>query len=73
MADISAAPVKRILVESSGGMRVSTTAVDLTLAATEKFLRQVGRAAGTCAAEDGRKTIQDSDISAALVLVTHMG
>lgn len=66
MADISSAPVKRLLVESSGGMRVGGSAVDLAVAAAEKLLRQLGRDAGSCAAADRRKTIQDSDISKAL-------
>jgi histone H3/H4 len=66
MSDISSAPVKRLLVEASGGMRVGGSAVDLAVAAVERFLRQLGREAGTCAAADRRKTIQDSDVSQAL-------
>ncbi len=66
MSDISSAPVKRLLVEASGGMRVGSSAVDLAVAAVEKLLRQLGRDAGMSASADRRRTIQDSDISQAL-------
>jgi len=66
MSDISSAPVKRLLVEASGGMRVGGSAVDLAVAAAERFLRQLGQEAGMRAAADRRKTIQDGDISQAL-------
>lgn len=66
MAEISSAPVKRLLVESSGGMRVAGSALDRAVAEAEIFLRNIGRVAGECAAADQRKTIQDSDIAAAL-------
>lgn len=66
MAEISTAPVKRLLVGSSNGMRVSASALDRAVAEAEAFLRSLGQAAGQCAAADQRKTIQDSDIAQAL-------
>ena len=66
MSEISSAPVKRLLVESSGGMRVSGSALDRVVAEAESYVRQLGKAAGTTAAADHRKTIQDSDIAAAV-------
>jgi len=66
MSEISSAPVKRLLVESSGGMRVGGSALDLAVAEAEAFLRRLGQAAGQCATADKRKTIQDSDIISAI-------
>ena len=73
MAEISSAPVKRLLVESSGGMRVAGSALDRAVAEAEAFLRSLGQAAGQCAAADQRKTIQDTDIAAALASVGRTG
>jgi len=69
MSELSSAPVKRLLVESSGGMRVGGSALDLAVAEAETFLRQLGRAAGQCATDDKRKTIQDSDIVQAMTSI----
>jgi len=69
MSELSSAPVKRLLVESSGGMRVGGSALDRAVAEAELFLRRLGQAAGQCAAADQRKTIQDSDIVQALASV----
>ena len=69
MAELSSAPVKRLLVESSGGMRVGGSALDLAVAEAEKFLRLVGQTAGKCAADDRRKTILDGDIVKAVATV----
>ncbi len=69
MAELPGAPVKRILVETSGGMRVAGSAVDRAVAEAENYLRRLGQAAGQCAAADERKTIQDTDITQALSTV----
>ncbi|MBA4388887.1 MAG: hypothetical protein C0404_12965 [Verrucomicrobia bacterium] len=66
MSEISSAPVKRLLVGSSGGMRVAGSALDRAVAEAEAFVRSLGQAAGQCAAADQRKTIQDTDIAQAL-------
>jgi histone H3/H4 len=73
MAEISSAPVKRLLVESSGGMRVAGSAVDRAIAEAEAFLRSLGQVAGQCAAADQRKTVQDSDIAQALTSLRQGG
>ncbi|MEI6971434.1 MAG: histone-like protein [bacterium] len=69
MSELSSAPVKRLLVESSGGMRVGGSALDLAIAEAEAFLRRLGQAAGQCAAADRRKTIQDSDVTQAMASI----
>ena len=69
MSEISSAPVKRLLVESSGGMRVSGSALDRAVAEAEAFLRLLGKSAGAAAAADGRKTIQDSDIAQSMASI----
>gem|GEM_PF-1361985 len=66
MAELSGAPVKRLLTEASGGMRVGSSAIDRAVAEAEAFLRNLGQAAGQIAAADRRKTIQDSDITQAM-------
>lgn len=66
MAELPSAPVKRLLTEASGGMRVGGSALDRAVAEAEAFLRNLGQAAGRCAAADQRKTIQDSDIAQAM-------
>ena len=66
MAELPGAPIKRLLAESSGGMRIGGDALDRATAEAEAFLRRLGQAAGQCAAADRRKTIQNSDIAAAL-------
>lgn len=69
MAELSSAPVKRLLCESSGGMRIGGSALDLAVAEAEAFLRRLGQAAGQCAAADKRKTILDGDITQAVTTV----
>ena len=66
MAELPNAPIKRLLAESSGGMRIGGDALDRATAEAEAFLRRLGQAAGQCAAADGRKTIQDTDITQAM-------
>jgi histone H3/H4 len=63
MAEISSAPVKRLLVAASGEMRVGASALNLAVEAIEDFTRRLGAAAAQHAAADKRKTIQDSDIA----------
>lgn len=65
MAELSSAPVKRLLVEASGGMRVGGTALDHAVAATEDYIRRLALKACEHAKQDKRKTIQESDIDRA--------
>lgn len=69
MSELSSAPVKRLLVESSGGMRVGGSALDLAVAEAEAFLRRLGQAAGQNATADKRKTILDGDITQAMATI----
>lgn len=65
MAEISSAPVKRLMVEASDGMRIGASALTLAVDTTEDFVRRLAVAAGASAHGDRRKTIQDVDIARA--------
>lgn len=65
MAEIPNAPVKRLLIEGSHGLRVSGSSLDLAAQHVANILHLLGHAAGQRAAADGRKTIMDEDINAA--------
>jgi histone H3/H4 len=65
MAEISSAPVKRLMVEASGGMRIGASALNLAVEATEAYVRRLAESATEHAKADRRKTIQDADIARA--------
>jgi histone H3/H4 len=69
MAEISSAPVKRLLTESSGGLRVAASAIDRVVAEAEIFIRAIGQAAGQMATAEHRKTVLDDDIARALTSI----
>lgn len=69
MAEISSAPVKRLLTESSGGLRVAASAIERVVAEAEIYVRAIGKAAGEMATAEHRKTILDDDIARALTSV----
>ena len=62
MSELSSAPVKRLLVEGAGGMRVSAPALEQAVMASEEYVRRLGAAAAEHAGRDRRKTLKDSDI-----------
>lgn len=66
MAEISSAPVKRLLVEATGGMRVGASALAMAADATDGFVKRLAQAAAEHARADRRKTIQDADIARAV-------
>ncbi len=65
MADLPNAVVKRLITKHGEGLRVSGTAIDRAVEATEDFLARLAREAHASAIADKRKTIMDSDIDKA--------
>ncbi len=70
MAEIPNAPVKRLLIEGSHGLRVGGSAVDLAAAHVSNILHLLGHTAGQHAVADGRKTIKDEDVNKAWMELT---
>jgi histone H3/H4 len=70
MAEIPNAPVKRLIIEGSHGLRVSGSAVDLSAGHVSNILHLLGHTAGQHARADGRKTIMDEDINKAWMELT---
>ncbi len=65
MAEIPNAVVKRLLAKHSEGLRVSGSALDKAVAATEDYVSRLAREAHASAVADKRKTIMDGDIDSA--------
>lgn len=65
MSDIPNAVVKRLIAKHSEGLRVSGSALDKAVAATEDFVARLAREAHASAVADKRKTIMDGDIDSA--------
>ncbi len=71
MAELAASKVKKLVIEDSGGMRVSGAAIPLATTAAADFLRALGARAGSIARSLGRKTIMEEDIEAAKKQLWH--
>jgi histone H3/H4 len=65
MAEIPNAVIKRLLTKHGEGLRVSGSALDKAVAATEEYVARLAREAHGSAVADKRKTIMDADIDAA--------
>lgn len=65
MADIPNAVVKRLLTKHADGLRVSGSALEKAVAATEDYVARLAREAHASAVADKRKTIMDGDIESA--------
>lgn len=65
MADLPNAVVKRIITKHGDGLRVSGSAIDRAVDATEDYLARLAREAHASAIADKRKTIMDGDIDKA--------
>lgn len=65
MADLPNAVVKRIISKHGEGLRVSGSAIDRAVDATEDYLARLAREAHASAIADKRKTIMDGDIDKA--------
>lgn len=62
MANLPAAAVKRLLGEHGGGLRSSSSAVDLAVEAAEQYIARLAREAAASAQKAKRKTLMDEDI-----------
>jgi histone H3/H4 len=65
MADLPNAVVKRLLGKHGGGLRVSGSALNLAVEATESYIARLAQEAAASAEANKRKTVMDSDIEAA--------
>jgi histone H3/H4 len=65
MGDLPNAVVKRLIAKHGEGLRVSGTAIERAVAATEDYIARLAREAHASAVADKRKTIMDSDIDKA--------
>jgi histone H3/H4 len=65
MGELPNAVVKRLIGKHSGGLRVSATALDKAVAATEGYVARLAREAQASAEAEKRKTIMDGDIDKA--------
>lgn len=69
MGDLPNAVVKRLISKTAGSLRISGSAIDLAVAATEDYLARLAKEAEAAALADRRKTIMDSDIEKARLRV----
>ena len=65
MANLPAAAVKRLLTEHGAGLRTSSSAVELAVAAAEEYIAKLAQEASGAAQKERRKTIMDGDIKKA--------
>jgi len=73
MGALPNAVVKRLLSEHGGGLRVSGTALERAVAATEDYIARLAREASSSATAAKRKTVMDSDIDTARAKLSHAG
>lgn len=65
MGDLPNAVIKRLLSKHGDGMRVSGSALERAVAATEDYVERLAREASASAAAAKRKTLMDGDIDEA--------
>ena len=65
MGELPNAVVKRLITKHGGGLRVSGSALDLAVQATEDYIARLASAAGSSATDSKRKTIMDEDVQSA--------
>ena len=73
MAELPNAVVKRLLAKHGGGLRVSGSALDQAVAATEDYIARLAREAQVSAEANKRKTVMDSDIETARARLSQPG
>ena len=73
MGALPNAVVKRLLAEHGGGLRVSGTALERAVAATEDYVSRLAAEASSTATAARRKTMMDSDIDSARAKLSHAG
>jgi histone H3/H4 len=70
MGELPNAVVKRLLVKHGEGLRVSGSALERAVEATEDYVSRLAREAQASALADRRKTIMDGDIEKARAKLT---
>jgi histone H3/H4 len=65
MGELPNAVVKRLLAQHGGGLRVSGSAIDEAVKATEEYLARLARESQALAVADKRKTVMYHDITKA--------
>ena len=65
MAELPNAVVKRLLTKHGDGMRVSGSALEQAVAATEDYIARLATEASASASAAKRKTVMDGDIASA--------
>jgi histone H3/H4 len=65
MGELPNAVIKRLLTKHGDGMRVSGSALERAVAATEDYIASLAREASASAAAAKRKTVMDGDIDEA--------
>jgi histone H3/H4 len=65
MGDLPNAVVKRLINKHAEGLRISASALERAVAATEEYIARLAREAQTAAVAERRKTIMDGDIDSA--------
>lgn len=65
MAELPNAVIKRLLTKHGEGFRVSASAIEKAVEATEAYVARLAREAHGSAQGDRRKTIMDQDIAKA--------
>ncbi len=65
MGELPNAVIKRLLSKHGDGMRVSGSALERAVAATENYVERLAREASASAAAAKRKTVMDGDIDEA--------
>jgi histone H3/H4 len=73
MGALPNAVVKRLLSEHGGGLRVSGTALERAVAATEDYISRLAVEASSSATAAKRKTVMDSDIDSARAKLSQAG
>jgi histone H3/H4 len=65
MGELPNAVIKRLLSKHGDGMRVSGSALERAVAATENYVERLAQEASASAAAAKRKTVMDGDIDEA--------
>jgi histone H3/H4 len=70
MGELPNAVIKRLLTKHGDGMRVSGSALERAVSATEDYVERLAREASASATAAKRKTVMDGDIDEARAKLT---
>ncbi|MDJ0866389.1 MAG: NFYB/HAP3 family transcription factor subunit [Myxococcota bacterium] len=65
MGELPNAVIKRLIAKHGGGLRVSGSAIEKAVEATEDYVARLAREAQASAVADKRKTVMDNDVAKA--------